>query len=276
MKSRKPSFDILLYAVLALFAVYALLPFFMTWFTAFKSKSELVTNTLGFPREFQISNIAAAWRQGKFGSYYMNSIIVVVPVVAVSIILSIMAAYALSLFKLPFKNGILGLFILGMTLPMEVAMIQIYYLLLKIDLLNRLSGLIMVQIGMSMPFGIYFLYSAFRDLPRPLIEAAEIDGVDTWKILWSILVPMMAPSLTVLSLLIFIWTWNEFLLALVIISSDTLRTLPVGMAFFQGKYVGNAPFTAMGATMMTLPVILLYIALHRHFISGMTAGAVKG
>ncbi len=276
MKSRKSFVDGIMFAVLLLFVVYALLPFFMTWSTAFKSKSELITNTLGFPKKWETGNIAGAWKQGKFGNYYLNSIVVAVPVVVVSILFSIMGAYALSVFRLPFRNGILGLFIVGMTLPMEVVMIQVYYLLLKIGLLNQLPGLIMVQIGMSMPFGIYFLHASFRDVPRPLVEAAEIDGAGTWKILWRVLVPTMAPSLTVLALLFFIWTWNEFLLALVIISSDSLRTLPVGMAFFQGKYIANAPLTAMGATMMTLPVIMVYLALHRYFISGMTAGAVKG
>jgi raffinose/stachyose/melibiose transport system permease protein len=274
--SRSRLGSILLYALLILFVVYTVTPFVITWFTALKSKTELVTNPLGPPRKAELSNLGAAWKQGRFGLYSINSLAVAAPVVVIAALLSVMSAYALSFFKLPGRDGILSLFILGLTLPMEAAVIQLYYHMKALGLLDTLQGLVLAQVGLSMPFGTYFLFTAFRDMPRSLVEAAEIDGAGTWKVLWRILLPALGPSLTVLVLLFFIWTWNEFMLALVLIGADNLRTLPVGMAFFQGKYVGNAPLTAMGATIMSLPAIVLYLCLQRYFISGMTAGAVKG
>lgn len=276
MTSRRTILAPALYLVVGLFLVYTLAPFAMTWTTAFKTKAELVSNPLGLPRAPAFGNIAAAWAQGRFGAYTANSFLVVVPVVLLAVLLSTTTAYALAFFRIPFKGAVLSLFIVGLTLPMEAAVIQLYYHLRAIGLLDSLQGLALAQVGMSIPFGVYFLHSAFRGVPRSLVEAAEIDGASTWRILWRVLVPVLAPSLTVLAVLVFIWTWNEFLLALVVVSTDGLRTLPVGMAFFQGKYVGNAPLTAMGASIMSLPAIVLYVALQRYFISGMTSGAVKG
>ncbi|HOX33628.1 MAG TPA: carbohydrate ABC transporter permease [Spirochaetales bacterium] len=277
MRSPKPRVgSILLYLVLLLFVAYTVTPFVITWFTALKSKGELVSNPLGPPRKAELPNLAAAWKQGRLGRYSLNSLAVALPVLVAASLLSVTSAYALSFFRLPGRGGILSLFILGLTLPMEAAIIQLYYHMKSLGLLDTLQGLVLAQVGLSMPFGTYFLFTAFRDMPRSLVEAAEIDGAGTWKVLWRILLPALGPSLTVLALLFFIWTWNEFLLALVLIGADSLRTLPVGMAFFQGKYVGNAPLTAMGATIMSLPAIVLYLCLQRYFISGMTAGALKG
>ena len=131
------------------------------------------------------------------------------------------------------------------------------------------------QIAMSIPFGTFFMRATLKDVSRSLVEAAEIDGAGTLTILTKILSPLLAPSVVTLIVFFVIWTWNEFLLALVVISNEALRTLPVGMAFFSGKYTGNIPLIAMGATLMTLPIILLYIFVQRYVISGITAGAVK-
>jgi raffinose/stachyose/melibiose transport system permease protein len=128
---------------------------------------------------------------------------------------------------------------------------------------------------MGIPFGTFFMRGTLKEIPKSLIEAAEIDGAGTSQVLWKIITPMIGPSVITLIVFFFTWTWNEFLLTLVIISKEALRTLPVGMAFFQGKYVGNTPLIAMGATLMTAPIILLYIFLQHYVISGITAGALK-
>ena len=114
-----------------------------------------------------------------------------------------------------------------------------------------------------------------KEIPRSLIDAAEIDGAGTFAILTRILIPMSGSAIMTLIVFFFTWTWNEFLLTLVVIHSDSLRTLPVGMAFFQGKYTGDTPLIAMGAALMTLPIIILYIVLQKYVISGITAGALK-
>ena len=263
------------YIVLLAVLVIALTPLLFTWFTAFKTKTELISNVFGPPAQWQWKNIQRAWIQGHFGTYYGNSIIVAVPVLLASLMLSVMNSYALVYFKLPFRAVLFQLFLLGMAVPMEVVMIQQYYHMLNLGLLNTRLSLILAQTAMSLPFGTFFLASSLRSIPRALVESAEVDGAGTGAILWKVLVPLLTPSIIAASIFFFIWTWNEFLLALVLISVEKLRTLPLGMAFFQGKYVGDSPLMAMGATLMTLPVILFYVALQKYFISGMVAGAVK-
>ena len=274
MNNRRIS-SIIIYAVLLIFLVIALTPIFFTWFTAFKSKQELITNTFGLPQKWQWQNIGRAWVQGHFGTYYLNSIIVAVPVVVLSLIFSVMNAYALVYFKLPFRKLFFQFFLLGMAVPMEVVMIQLYYHMLNLGLLNTRISLILAQTAMSVPFGTFFLSSSMRAIPGALVESAQMDGASTWPILWKILVPLLSPAIIAASIFFFIWTWNEFLLALVLISVEKLRTLPLGMAFFQGKYVGDSPLMAMGATLMTVPILLLYIVLQKYFISGIVAGSVK-
>lgn len=261
--------------VLIIFFCISVAPFILVWSAAFKDKADLINNVFGLPTTFRFSNIQKAWVQGRFGIYYKNSILVVIPVVFGTILLSITNAYAFAYFKIPAKELIFGVILLGMTIPMEVVIIQLYYHLMQLGLLNTLTGLILAQIGMGIPFGTFFLRGTLKDLPKSLIEAAEIDGAGTFTILVKILIPMSGAAIMTLIIFFFTWTWNEFLLTLVIIHKDSLRTLPVGMAFFQGRYVGDTPLIAMGASLMTLPIILLYILLQKYVISGITAGALK-
>jgi len=270
-----PISRILTISILVIFFCISVAPFFLVWSAAFKDKADLITNIFGLPSEFHFSNIEKAWIQGHFGTYYKNSIIVVIPVVVGTILLSITNAYAFAFFRIPAKEFVFGLILLGMTIPMEVVIIQLYYHLMKMGLLNTLTGLILAQIGMGIPFGTFFLRGTLKELPKSLIEAAEIDGAGTFKILTRILVPMAGPAIMTLIVFFFTWTWNEFLLTLVVIHKDSLRTLPVGMAFFQGRYVGDTPLIAMGASLMTLPIIMLYILLQKYVISGITTGALK-
>lgn len=273
--NKKIVYNIIIYIILILVLVIALTPLFFTWSTAFKSKSELVSNVFGMPEIWQWGNISRAWIQGHFGIYYMNSVLIVIPVVIISLFLSVMNSYALAYFKLPVKKLLFQLFLLGLAVPMEVVMIQQYYHMLNLGLLNTRLGLILAQIAMSLPFGTFFLTSSIRVLPKALVESAEVDGANTWNILWNIIVPLLVPAMITTSVFFFIWTWNEFLLALVLISLEKLRTLPLGMAYFQGRYVGDSPLMAMGATLMTIPVIIFYMALQRYFISGIVEGSVK-
>lgn len=264
-----------MYVFLMLFLMLAFGPFYLVWTTAFKTKADLIQSVFAFPEVFHFENVLRAWEQGHFSTYYINSVLVVIPVVLVAIVLSITNSYAFAYFRLPFKELLFGIIVFGMTIPMEVVIIQLYYHLQTLGMLNKLIGLILPQIAMSIPFGTFFMRATLRDISKSMIDAAEMDGAGTFTILTRIIMPLLAPSIVTLVVFFFIWTWNEFLLALVVINKEALRTLPVGMAFFSGKYSGDIPLIAMGATLMTLPVIILYVFLQRYVISGITAGAVK-
>jgi raffinose/stachyose/melibiose transport system permease protein len=167
-------------------------------------------------------------------------------------------------------------FLLGLMVPMEAIIVPLYYQEQDWNLTNTYWGLILPQIATSVSFGTYWMRTYFRSVPRSLVEAARIDGASPWFTLWKVLMPLARPAVLTMAVLLFMWTWNEFLLALVMVSDDNLRTAPLGLSFFQGRNTSDLTLMAAGSVIVALPVVIVYIFLQRHFIRGMLAGAVKG
>ena len=146
-----------------------------------------------------------------------------------------------------------------------------------VGLTDSYWALILPQIGLSVPFGTFWMRAFFRSSPNSLVEASLLDGASSFVTLWRVLLPHAWPAITTMIVLVFMWTWNEFLLALVLIQSDSLRTAPLGLALFAGAYRSQDPtLTAAAAVLVMLPVVIVYVFLQRSFIRGMFAGAVKG
>jgi raffinose/stachyose/melibiose transport system permease protein len=160
--------------------------------------------------------------------------------------------------------------------PVEAVVIPLYHMLNRIGLTNTYWALILPQIGLSVSFGTLWMSGFFRSMSQDLIDAAAIDGGSRWQTLWLVLWPMARPAVLTLVVLIFMWTWNEFLLALVLVQDETLRTLPVGLAFFQGRFTSDIPRLAAGSIIVAGPILLVYVLFQRYFIRGMVSGAIKG
>jgi raffinose/stachyose/melibiose transport system permease protein len=160
--------------------------------------------------------------------------------------------------------------------PFDAAIIPLYNWMRSLGLTDTLWALILPQIGLSVSFGTLWMSSYFESLPDELVDQATIDGCSRWQVLWNVLLPIARPASSTLIVLIFMWTWNEFLLALVMIQKESLRTLPVGLAFFQGRYSANIPLMAAGAIIVALPTLLLYIFFQKQFLQGLSSGAIKG
>jgi raffinose/stachyose/melibiose transport system permease protein len=160
--------------------------------------------------------------------------------------------------------------------PMEAMIVPLYYDLRDLSLTDTYWALILPQIGSSVAFGTFWMRAFFRTVPPSLVEASRIDGASSWFTLWRVLFPLARPAVLTMTVLLFMWTWNEFLLALVMVTSEGLRTAPLGLSFFQGRNTSDLTLLAAGAVIVALPVVVLYMFLQRHFIRGMLAGAVKG
>lgn len=154
--------------------------------------------------------------------------------------------------------------------------IPLYHILHSVGLVNTYWVLILPQIGLSVSFGTFWMTGFFRTAPTELIDAAYVDDCNNWQTLWRVLWPITQPSVLTLVVLIFMWTWNEFLLALVLVQSENLRTLPVGLAFFQRCFTADIPRLAAGSLIVAGPIVLVYIFFQRYFIEGILGGAVKG
>jgi raffinose/stachyose/melibiose transport system permease protein len=263
------------YTVLILLLLVAAFPFAITIFTAFKDNSEIVKGALALPKTWRWGNFQEAWSQAHFNNYFRSSVIVVLPVMGVAALLSIMTGYAFGRLRFPFSRVIFVVFLLGIMVPQESYIIPLYYELRELGLLDTYWALILPQIGMSVCFGTFWMRGFFSAVPRDLADAAKVDGCTSWGVLWRVLLPVVWPGVLTMLVLFFIWTWNDFLLALVLVTKEELRTLPLGLAFFQGRHTTNIPLISAGATMVSLPSILIYVVFQRYFIKGIVGGSVK-
>jgi len=264
------------YVMLSLFLLLILIPIIGLVFSAFKTDAEVVKGPLTLPSQLRLDAFKEAWTTGRFNLFFRNSVIVTVVVVIASVFLSTLMGYAFALLPMPGKKVLYPLVLLGYMVPFEAVIIPLYHMMNRIDLVDTYWALILPQVGLSVSFGTLWMTSFFRTAPRELIDAAAIDGCNRWQALWRVLWPLARPAVLTLVVLVFMWTWNEFLLALVLVQKETMRTLPVGLAFFQGRYSANIPLMAAGSLIVAGPILLVYILFQRHFIRGMLGGAVKG
>jgi raffinose/stachyose/melibiose transport system permease protein len=252
------------YGVLSLFAIVAVFPLLAVAAQAF-----------GLPHP-SLGAFAEAWRRGHFARYLTNSLIVVTVVVVVASVLSILAGYALGTMEFRGATVLFYVFLAGLLVPTEAIVIPLYFDLRSVGLDNTLPGLMLPQIAQSVSFGVFWMRAYFRSAPRSLIEASRIDGASSWTTLRRVLVPVGRPAILTMVVLIAMWTWNEFLLALVIVNSnEDRRTAPLGLSIFQGQHQTEYQLLMAGALIVAAPVVLVYVFLQRHFIAGMLSGAIK-
>lgn len=258
------------YLVLGLAAAMALYPLGLILTTA------LEPNQVGASGGLHLANFATAWDRGHFGTYMKNSVVVSVAVVAISTALASLAGYAFGTMRFPGSGVLFYLLLLGMMVPSEAVIVPLYYDLRTLNLTDTYVSLVLPQVAQSLGFGTFWMRAYFRSAPRDVVEAARIDGAGHGRILWSILLPMGRPALMTMVLLVFMWTWNEFLLPLVMITNESLRTAPLGLSNFQGQYTSGTALLAAGAVLVALPVVLVFLFTQRHFIRGMVEGSAKG
>jgi raffinose/stachyose/melibiose transport system permease protein len=262
------------YVVLGAFTLIALAPIVGIVFTALQNPNGAAT--FGSFDGLHFGNFADAWRDGHFGTYLKSSVIVTAVVVAVAGVLSVLAGYAFGMMRFRGSQALFYVMLLGLMIPTEAIIVPLYYDFRDLGIVNTYWALILPQAGTSIAFGTFWMRAFFRTVPRSLVEAARIDGASSWFTLWRVVLPLARPAVLTMTVLLTMWTWNEFLLALVMVSDEGLRTAPLGLSFFQGRNQTDLTLLAAGAVIVAAPVVLLYVFLQRHFIRGMLSGAVKG
>jgi raffinose/stachyose/melibiose transport system permease protein len=269
------------YAVLGTFSLIALYPVLSILFLALHRKTDLVTG-FAIPTHIDLSSFEAAWSEGNFATGFKSSFVVAGTVTIVSAVLSIGTGYAFGTMRFAGDRVAFPVILLGIIFPYEATVIPLYYdfqdvPLLHWNILNTYWALILPQVGQSIAFGTFWMRAFFRSVPRSLIEAARIDGATSFGVLWRVLLPQALPAVMTMSVLVFTYTWNEFLLALVLVSgSESHQTAPLGLSFFAGaSRAGDPTKVAAAAVLVALPILVVYLFLQRHFVRGMLAGAIK-
>lgn len=260
--------------VLVVAAASVLLPFLALFSAALQPQSNLSPG-LEWPSDPQWGNFATAWTTAGFGELLRSGGIIALGVVPVALVLATLAGYGLSILRLRVKGPLFALLMLGLALPYEAIVIPLYYELRDVGLLNTYWAVILPLIGLFMPFGVFWMRTHFESLPKELTEAAAMDGAGSWRTLTRVLLPTSVPALTTLALLYFMWAWNQFLLALVLIQEPSMRTAPAGLGKFVQQFGKNIPLLSAGTLIVITPIVLLYLFFQRHFIKGILQGAVK-
>lgn len=263
------------YTILTVFGILALFPLVGVIASALTPAAQS-SASFTLPRHPTLRNFATAWREGHFSSYMTSSVLVAVAVVVLASVLAVLAGYAFATMDFPGRSVLFYLLLTGLMVPEEAVIIPLYFDLRGAGLTDTYWALILPQTAQSLAFGVFWMRTYFRSLPAEISEAARLDGASNRQILWRIFVPVSRPAVTTMAMLVFMWTWNEFFLPLVMIVSDDKRTAPLGLTFFKGEYTSEFALLAAGATIVAAPVVVLYLFLQRHVIAGMLAGAVKG
>ena len=260
---------------LILFSLVAFYPVFYMFITSFKTRKDWLNNQFGLPSQASMDNYIQALNQGRLILWFGNSFVVTLASIVASTAVAALAAYALARFKFAGRNLFLNTMIALMVVPPIVLIMPLFIFMVNIKLINTLPGLIIIYVGLLIPFSIYLLVSFFKSLPKEIFDAATMDGCSDFGILWRIVMPLSAPAFVTLIVVNTLWVWNELLVALVFLQSEELKTLMPGLTLFKGHFSLNEPLIMAGTMIATIPMLLLYIFGQRYFVQGLVAGAVK-
>lgn len=266
------------YLILLPWCAFTVLIFLWLLSASLKTNQELFTNMWGIPQTLNWESYSKAWRIAKMGIYFTNSLFIVSISVGVTLLFGAMGAYALA--RIPFtgRTPILYGLIAGMGVPIQLLLVPLFMLLNTMHLINDHLGLIVSYVALMLPFTTFLLTGFFRTLPTEMEESAALDGASDFVIFWRIMLPLSGPGLATAAIFIFITLWNEYLLALVLLSKPEKWTISLGLYNLRVVMGSTADWTSLfaGVVIILLPSMLLYMLLSERVISGMTLGATKG
>ncbi len=279
MKVARP----LLFLSLAGYALWVVFPMIWVAYSSLKADEAIFRETFALPAagDLRWDNYARAWREARFGDYFLNSVVVTAVSVTLIVYLGALAAYALARFRVSGGPAVFWLFLAGLMIPAQLAMVPLFFELRALGLLNSRLGLILVYTANGLPFAIFVLAGFFRSLPRTLYEAAIIDGCGEFAAFRRVMLPLARPGLVTVAIFQFIGVWKEYFFAFMLIGGDVdgaARTLPLGLAnlAITAQYRSDYGMLFAGLVMVTVPILAVYVVLQKHLVKGVTAGALKG
>jgi raffinose/stachyose/melibiose transport system permease protein len=262
-------------AVLVVLMIATVLPFISIFTTALYPSGTLPSG-LGWPDDPQGGNFVAAFEVANMGVLLASSLFIVAATVPIALVISTMAGFAIGLLRVPGSRWLLLLFVFGLTLPFEGIITPLYFLAREMGILNTRLAIVLPLIGLFMPFAVFWMRAHFVNMPAEITDAARADGAGTWDLFWRIHVPLARPPIASLAILMSVWTWNQFLLALVLVEDPTQRTMAGALGAFQGHYATDVPLLCAGTIIILLPTLIVFVAFQRQVISALLQGSVKG
>jgi len=271
-----------IHAILIFASLLSIFPFIWLISTSLKGQAE---NIFAYPpqiipMDFTFQNYVGVWKRVNFIAYFVNSIIVAGATVILNLLLSSLAAYPLARMEFIGKKTAFFAVLATIMVPFQAIMLPVYLITLKLNLVDSVNNF-MGYLGLVMPFavsafGIFLMRQAFLAIPKEMEEAAVVDGCNAFEVFFKVIMPMVKPSLAVLAIFTFIGSWGEFLWPSIVLTKESMYTLPVGVNNLQGMFSSNWRFIAAGSILATIPIVIFFLAMQKYFISGENEGAVKG
>ena len=263
------------YTVMTLASLLFLVPLVWMVLSSFKTQAQIFDSPFSLPTSIDFGNWTRAWNEGNLGRYAINSILVTTASVFAILVFGAMAAFALSRLKFRSRGLLLVILALGLLLPVQSYFVAQSTILNRLDITNTRWALIIPYIGLGISLSVYLLKAYMDSLPRELFECARIDGCGDVRMFFAILLPLLKPGLATVGTFSVLAAWNEFLLATLYIQSDDLKTIPVGLVAFTGKYATDYPLLFSALSIVTIPMIGIYVIFHRQVIQGITEGTTR-
>ncbi|MBK9943349.1 MAG: carbohydrate ABC transporter permease [Kouleothrix sp.] len=273
---------LLIYLILGAWAILVIFPMAWAIMTSFKTDQEIFFSPWALPARPVFDNFVRAWTTARLGEYFINTLIVVLPALFLTLLLSSMAAYVLARFEFRGRNLITYLFLVGMIFPLFLALVPLYFVTQQLRLFDTYIGLILVYVAFSLSFTIFFLINFFKTLPKELGEAATLDGASQYDIFFRVYLPLARPGLITMGIFNFLGQWNQYILpnTLMITNEDknTHYVLSQGLYYLQAKQFYGSDWSGLFAavTIVMIPTLVVYLIFNDRIEKGMTAGAVKG
>jgi ABC-type glycerol-3-phosphate transport system permease component len=261
--------------VLTAFTLAVVYPLIAVLFNSFKTQSDFFTNPWWWPQKLIFDNYAYAWQQARIPRFMLNSAVVAVLTTLLTLVLASLAGYAFAKFSFRWRNGLFLLFAILLIVPAPISIIPLYVIVAEMHLIDTYWALVLPYAAGGLPLSIYLLRAFFATIPRELTDAARIDGCSDFTAFVRVVLPISRPGIATVGILAFVNAWNEFFLALIFIHNQDLMTLPLGLQTFFYQYHVEWPYYFAGLSTAIIPIIVVYVALQRQFIRGMTAGAVR-
>jgi raffinose/stachyose/melibiose transport system permease protein len=260
--------------LLLLLMAVTLAPFVSLFVTALHP-SGTYPSGLDWPRDPHWSNFSQAFRAAHMGALLKSSLLIVLGVVPLSALLATMAGFAIGHLRMPGRRLVFLTFVLGLTLPFEGIITPLYHQVRDMGLLNTRWAIILPLIGLFMPFSVFWMRAHFVNMPDELSDSARIDGANVWQLFWRIHVPLAMPAISSLTILLFLWTWNQFLLAIVLVDDPTKRTMAGALGAFQGQWGTDIPLLCAGSLLIIAPTLVVFLVFQRRFVSALLQGSLK-
>lgn len=264
------------YFILFIFSVLILLPIFIAILSSLKTTSELYNNPLGFPSRLNFENYINALIKGNLYIFFKNSLIITVVSIAADILFASLIAFVVTRRDFIVSRLVYMMFIIGLMVPYQIAIIPLYLTVANFKLTNNLIGLMIVYVVYGLPFSVFVMEGFFRQVPKEIEESAIVDGCNIVQTYAKIIMPLSKSVIVSVVIFMLVWVWNDMFYPLVFIKSNGLKTLSLGIIGFKGEF--NSDYTTLfaGVVLVSIPIATVYLMLQKQFVQGITAGAVKG